>query len=262
MLNDDYHLIYDERGKEQGIETLLQEAIGIHVSESDGLHQAICDACLQQVIQTYEFKQRCLHAADDEAPSEPSDVDENEYVVEDQLKDDELDDEIEVWHEELDGDGELETYNMYERNFLTGEFNEEKTHIDDGFEVGGFHVQRDVAVNEEANLYVDEPQVDVPSPEADARPQERPVYRGPVGTRNLREFMSAYAIFAHSIYVSYTDSKFIYVYSIFLCRYHILCIRIVKNERENSFGHSKACHQNQIESIARTTHRVSEYGCK
>lgn len=60
-----YHLIYDENGTNLNIARLLQDSVGISINVADGEDQAICDGCLQQVIQTYNFKQKCLQAADD-----------------------------------------------------------------------------------------------------------------------------------------------------------------------------------------------------
>lgn len=55
-------MVYDAAGKERNIEFMLYDYIGKQLSEADGDHQAICDTCLTQLIQCYEFKQKCIQA--------------------------------------------------------------------------------------------------------------------------------------------------------------------------------------------------------
>lgn len=69
------HLIFDEAGKERNIAFLLFDYIGKKVSESDGGQQAVCDGCLRQLIQCYEFKQKCVQANDDSEDDDDDDDD-------------------------------------------------------------------------------------------------------------------------------------------------------------------------------------------
>lgn len=73
VLGKNSHSIYDEKGKAQNIEYLLMDSIGKQTHEQEGLHQAVCDACLKQLIQTYEFKQKCLNAESDISEEECTD---------------------------------------------------------------------------------------------------------------------------------------------------------------------------------------------
>lgn len=59
------------------IEFLLFDCVGKKVSEKNGLDQAICTKCLLQLQQSYEFKRKCLEAAND---SDSSDENESELV--------------------------------------------------------------------------------------------------------------------------------------------------------------------------------------
>lgn len=73
------HLIFDDAGKQQNIAFLLYDYIGRRVIESDSDRQAVCENCLKQLVQCYEFKQRCVQAT--EADSEDED-EYDEYQVE------------------------------------------------------------------------------------------------------------------------------------------------------------------------------------
>lgn len=72
------HLIFDEAGKRQNIAFLLFDYIGRTVYESNGDQQAVCDNCLRQLVQSFEFKQRCLRTVG----SDDSDDEEEEEIVE------------------------------------------------------------------------------------------------------------------------------------------------------------------------------------
>lgn len=74
------HLIFDEAGKQQNIAILLFDYIGKRVVESDGDQQAVCDNCLRQLVQCYEFKRKCVQAnvddsEDDDGVDEVDEVD-------------------------------------------------------------------------------------------------------------------------------------------------------------------------------------------
>lgn len=71
-ISKSFRFIYDEEGKELNIEFLLLDCVGKKVSEKNGSDQAICTKCLLQLQQSYEFKRKCLEAADE------SDVSDNE----------------------------------------------------------------------------------------------------------------------------------------------------------------------------------------
>lgn len=64
-ISKSFRFIYDEEGKELNIEFLLFDCVGKKVSEKNGLDQAICTKCLLQLQQSYEFKRKCLEAADE-----------------------------------------------------------------------------------------------------------------------------------------------------------------------------------------------------
>lgn len=64
------HLIFDEAGKRQNIAFLLFDYLGKQVNESDGVQQAVCDSCLRQLIQCYEFKQKCVQANEEDSDDE------------------------------------------------------------------------------------------------------------------------------------------------------------------------------------------------
>lgn len=76
------HLIFDDAGKEQNIAFLLFDYIGRRVIESDGDRQAVCDNCLKQLLQCYEFKQRCVQAneadSDDEEENDQNHLESND----------------------------------------------------------------------------------------------------------------------------------------------------------------------------------------
>lgn len=76
-ISKSFRFIYDEEGRELNIEFLLLDCVGKKVSDKNGLDQAICTKCLLQLQQSYEFKMKCLEAADE---SEGSD-NENELVL-------------------------------------------------------------------------------------------------------------------------------------------------------------------------------------
>lgn len=82
------HLIFDDAGKERNIAFLLFDYIGKKVSESDGDQQAVCDNCLRQLIQCYEFKQKCVQANEDEDSGDDSN-DEMEFneIIEEESND-------------------------------------------------------------------------------------------------------------------------------------------------------------------------------
>ncbi len=65
VLSKSFRYIYDEEGRELNIEFLLFDCVGKKVSEKNGLDQAICTKCLLQLQQSYEFKRKCLEAADE-----------------------------------------------------------------------------------------------------------------------------------------------------------------------------------------------------
>lgn len=69
-ISKSFRYIYDEEGKELNIEFLLLDCLGKKVSERNGLDQVICTKCLLQLQQSYEFKKKCLEAADDSEVSE------------------------------------------------------------------------------------------------------------------------------------------------------------------------------------------------
>ncbi|KAJ6641337.1 Zinc finger protein [Pseudolycoriella hygida] len=68
-ISKSFRYIYDEEGKELNIEFLLFDCVGKKVHEKNGLDQAICTKCLLQLQQSYEFKKKCLEAADDSEDS-------------------------------------------------------------------------------------------------------------------------------------------------------------------------------------------------
>lgn len=76
------HLIFDDAGKQQNIAFLLFDYIGRRVIESDGDRAAVCDNCLKQLVQCYEFKQKCVQAnevdSEDEDENDGNDLDSNE----------------------------------------------------------------------------------------------------------------------------------------------------------------------------------------
>lgn len=78
------HLIFDEAGKQQNIAFLLFDYIGKRVVESDGDQQAVCDNCLRQLVQCYEFKRKCVQAnvddSEDEDDDEEGEVDSNGII--------------------------------------------------------------------------------------------------------------------------------------------------------------------------------------
>lgn len=87
----DFHLIFDEAGSKLNIAQLLHDSIGIRINAEDGDGQAICDGCLQQIIQTYNFKQKCLQAADGDTSDEEKanqDFDDGVELLEDEYLDD------------------------------------------------------------------------------------------------------------------------------------------------------------------------------
>lgn len=84
-----FHLVFDEAGKNQNIATLLFDYIGKLLDEKDGRRYAVCSPCLQQLIQCYEFKQKCIRAnestmSEDENENEDGDEDEAEAEEEDE----------------------------------------------------------------------------------------------------------------------------------------------------------------------------------
>lgn len=91
-LGTDFHLIFDEAGTKLNIAQLLFDSIGVRINVDDGGGQAICDGCLQQVIQTYNFKQKCLQTADDGDTSDEEkpnqDFDNDVELLEDEYLDD------------------------------------------------------------------------------------------------------------------------------------------------------------------------------
>lgn len=181
-LTSDYHFIYDDRGIELNIETLLYEAVGIQVSESDGAQQAICDACLQQTIQTYEFKQRCWQAnlqndGDHDSDGSYADGDGDDGGAERNQMEEEHLDESEVWDAHVADDvanevaDETEFEGDGQTNMKHEEIDSYEASIDEEL------VQSTALVKEEKC-----------HPSSDL--SIRPAYRGPIGTRNLREYMS------------------------------------------------------------------------
>lgn len=85
-LHDNYHFIYDDEGKKLNIEFLLLDSIGLRTNESDGSTQAICEPCLKQVYQTYEFKQRCLNATTEESGEDEDNVSVDEEPTEEVIE--------------------------------------------------------------------------------------------------------------------------------------------------------------------------------
>lgn len=70
-----FHLVFDEAGKHQNIAALLFDYLGKLLKEEDEKKYAVCDHCLQQLIQCYEFKQKCIRA--NEVSSDEGEMDEN-----------------------------------------------------------------------------------------------------------------------------------------------------------------------------------------
>lgn len=73
------HLIFDEVGKQQNIAFLLFDYIGKKVIESDGDQQAVCDNCLKQLIQCYEFKQKCVQANENDSEDDENEFEDYDY---------------------------------------------------------------------------------------------------------------------------------------------------------------------------------------
>lgn len=69
-LTPPYHLVFDDEGKHRNIATLLFDYIGKLLDETDGRRYAVCDPCLQQLIQCNEFKQKCIQANEVSSDSE------------------------------------------------------------------------------------------------------------------------------------------------------------------------------------------------
>lgn len=122
LISKSFRFIYDEEGKELNIEFLLFDCVGKRVSEKNGLDQAICTKCLLQLQQSYEFKKKCLEAADD---SDASDSDSelvlcdvssfNSVTIENGEQSIEMDDPIMTLNEEYvidENSKEEETYEM------------------------------------------------------------------------------------------------------------------------------------------------------
>lgn len=72
------HLIFDTSGREKNIQFLLSDCVGKQVEEFDGLDQAICNDCLEQLQQTFSFKQKCRNQIENENVSDECTEDENE----------------------------------------------------------------------------------------------------------------------------------------------------------------------------------------
>lgn len=86
------HLIFDESGLEKNIQFLLSDCLGKYVDESDGLDQAICNDCFEQLKQSFLFKQKCRNQCEDEEQ------------IEEESEDDESDNEIENREEQNEND--------------------------------------------------------------------------------------------------------------------------------------------------------------
>lgn len=250
-LKKDYHLIYGERGKELDIETLLRDAIGIQTSEADGASQIICDSCLEQVIQTYEFKQRCLQAANDESPSDRSEDEEenneeetiNHLTADIELLHDSLIDEDDILQTALDADDVLDTSDPCEASYSAEDLDEDSVNIAESEENFAYVKEEyivddnDSRVAHEQSSFVDEPVID-DSTDLAGNNEDRRVYRGPIGTRNLREFMSLYSFHI----VSYPVMDFVFIFALRSIRYHFIRFGIIKNEGENQVRHTETCH--------------------
>lgn len=82
------HLIFDEAGKQRNIAFLLFDYIGRRVIERDGDRQAVCENCLRQLIQCYEFKQKCMRAnADDDSEDDVDEELESKGIIEQESDD-------------------------------------------------------------------------------------------------------------------------------------------------------------------------------
>lgn len=120
-ISKSFRYIYDEEGKELKIEFLLFDCVGKKVSEKNGLDQAICTKCLLQLQQTYEFKKKCLEAADESEDSESEKAEEFTEVSSIksvQIQNEEVFDESDVPIETLDDEFVIDETSLDESDFI------------------------------------------------------------------------------------------------------------------------------------------------